>query len=92
MKTLEERLGRPVQVSQACIESIVSGPKLVPGENVSLLNYSEKLNATTKTLQGDVKREASVDSRMTWLQNGTLKTTKLAVSRGPHACRTLLSL
>ena len=45
MKTLEERFGRPVQVSQACIEDLVSGPKLVPGDSVSLLNFSGKLNA-----------------------------------------------
>ena len=43
MKTLEERFGRPVQVSQACIEGLVSGPKLIPGDNMSLLKFSEKL-------------------------------------------------
>ena len=64
MKTLEERFGRPVLVSQAYIESLVSGPKLVPGDNVSLLNFSEKLNATTKILQGDVEREASVATNL----------------------------
>ena len=30
-KTLEERFGQPVQVSQACTEGLVSGPKLAPG-------------------------------------------------------------
>jgi len=47
-------------VSQACIEGLISGPKLFPGDNVSLLNFSEKLNAATKVLNGDVEREASV--------------------------------
>lgn len=39
---------------------VVSGPKLVPGDTVILLNFSEKLNATSKILKGDVEREASV--------------------------------
>ena len=69
MTTLEERFGRPVQVSQACIEGLVSGPKLVPGDNVGLLNFSEKLNAATKILQGDVEREASVATNLRKIVN-----------------------
>ena len=69
MKTLEERFGRPVQVSQACIEGLVSGPKLIPGDNVSVLNFSEKLNAATKILQGDVECEASVATNLRKIVN-----------------------
>ena len=64
MKTLEERFGKPIQVSQACIEGLVSGPKLAPGDNVSLLNFAEKLNAATKILKGDVEHEASVATNL----------------------------
>lgn len=53
MRTFEEHFGRPVQESQACIEGLVSGPKLVPGDNVSLLNFYEKLNTATKILQSN---------------------------------------
>lgn len=64
MKTLEERFGKPIQVSQACIEGLVSGPKLAPGDNVSLLNFAERLNAATKILKGDVEHEASVATNL----------------------------
>ncbi|PFX25687.1 hypothetical protein AWC38_SpisGene9681 [Stylophora pistillata] len=33
MKTLEERFGQPIQVSQACIEDLVSGPRLTYGDS-----------------------------------------------------------
>lgn len=69
MKTREERFGRPIQVSKACIEGLVSGPELVPGDNVSLLNFSEKLNAATKILQGCVEREASVATNLRKIVN-----------------------
>lgn len=68
-KTLEERFGRSVQVSQPCIEGLVSGPQLVPGDNVSLLNFSEKLNAAMKILQGDVEREVSVATNLRKIVN-----------------------
>ena len=64
MKTLEERFGKPIQVSQACIDGLVSGPKLASGDNVSLLNFVEKLNAATKILKGDIEHEASVATNL----------------------------
>lgn len=64
MKTLEDRFGKPIQVSQACIDGLVSGPKLAPGDSVSLLNFAEKLNAATKILKGDVEHEASVATNL----------------------------
>ena len=56
-------------MSQACIEGLVSGPQLVPGDNVSLLNFSEKLNAAMKILQGDVGREVSVAANLRKIVN-----------------------
>lgn len=69
MKTREERFGRPIQVSKAYIEDLVSGPELVPGDNVSLLNFSEKLNAATKILHGCVECEASVATNLRKIVN-----------------------
>ena len=60
MKTLEERFGQAIRVTQACVEDLVSGPKLAHGDNIGLMNFSEKLSAATRILQGDVEREASV--------------------------------
>ena len=64
MKTLEDRFGKPIQVSQACMDGLVSGPKLASGDNVSLLNFAEKLNAATKILKGDFEHEASVATNL----------------------------
>ncbi|KAL9975234.1 hypothetical protein ACROYT_G012368 [Oculina patagonica] len=64
MKTLEERFGQTIRVTQACIEDLVSGPKLTYGDNIGLMNFSEKLNAATRILQGDVEREASVATNL----------------------------
>ena len=64
MKTLEERFGQAVRVTQACVEDLASGPKLAYGDNVGLMNFSEKLNAATRILQGDVEREASVSTNL----------------------------
>lgn len=50
MKTLEERFGQTIRVTQACIEDLVSGPKLTYGDNILLLNFSEKLNGATRIL------------------------------------------
>ena len=36
MKTLEDCFGKPIQVSQACIDGLVYGPKLALGDNVSV--------------------------------------------------------
>ena len=52
IKTLKNRYGRPIQVSQACIEELVSGLKLNYGDNEGLLNFAERLNAATKILIG----------------------------------------
>ena len=64
MKTLEERFGRTIRITQACIEDLVSGPKLTYGDNIGLMNFSEKLNTATRILQGDVEREASVATNL----------------------------
>ena len=69
MKILEERFGRPIQVTQACIEELVSGPKLAYGDNMGLLNFAEKLNTSTKVLKGDVEREASVATNLRRIVN-----------------------
>ena len=63
MKTLEERFGQAVRVTQACVEELASGPKLAYGDNIGLLNFSENLNAATRILKGDVEREASVATK-----------------------------
>ena len=60
MKTLEERFGQTIRVTQACIEDLVAGPRLTYGDNIGLMNFSEKLNTATKILQGDIEREANV--------------------------------
>lgn len=101
MKTREERFGRPIQVSKAYIEGLASGPELIPGDNVSLLNFSEKLNAATKILQGCVECEASVATNLRKIvnrlpndliakwQSGNYE---IVSCHRTHACRTLPSL
>ena len=69
IKTLENRYGRPIQVSQACIEELASGPKLVYGDNISLLNFAEQLNTATKVLTGNDEQEASVATNLKRIVN-----------------------
>ena len=69
IKTLEERFGQAVRVMQACVEDLASGPKLAYGDNVGLMNFSEKLNAAMRILQGDVEREASVSTNLKRIVN-----------------------
>ena len=69
MKTLEERFGQAVRVTQACVEDLASGPKLAYGDNVGLMNISEKLNAASRILHGDVEREASVATNLKRIVN-----------------------
>ena len=64
MKTLEERFGQTIRVIQACIEDLVAGPRLTYGDNIGLMNFSEKLNTATKILQGDIEREANVATNL----------------------------
>ena len=64
MKTLEERFGQAVRVTQVCVEDLASGPKLAYGDNVGLMNFSEKLNAASRILHGDVEREASIATNL----------------------------
>ena len=64
IETLKERFGQAIRVTQACIEDLLSGPKLTYGDNIGLMNFSEKLNAATRILQGDVEREASVATNL----------------------------
>ena len=40
--------------------SIVAVPRLTYGENIGLVNFSEKMNTATKILQGNIEREANV--------------------------------
>ena len=39
MKTLEERFGQAVRVTQACVEELASGPKLAYGDNTGLFQF-----------------------------------------------------
>ena len=64
MKTLEERFGQTIRVTQACIEDLVAGTRLTYGDNIGLMNFSEKLNTATKILQGDIEREANVATNL----------------------------
>lgn len=64
IKTLGERFGQTIRVTQACIEDLASSPKLAYGDNVRLMNFSKKLNAATRILQGDVEHEASVATNL----------------------------
>ena len=64
MKTLEERFGQTIRVMQACIEDLVAGPRLTYGDNIGLMNISEKLNTATKILQGDIERKAYVATNL----------------------------
>ena len=64
MKTLEEHFGQTITVTQACIEDLVAGPRLTYGDCIGLMNFSEKLNAATKILQGDIEREANVATNL----------------------------
>ena len=69
MKTLEERFGQAVRVTQACVEDLASGPKLAYGGNVGFMNFSEKLNAASRILHGDVEREASAATNLKRIVN-----------------------
>ena len=69
MKTLEERFGQAVRVTQACVEELASGPKLAYGDNIGLLNFSENVNAAKRILKGDVEREASVATNLRRIVN-----------------------
>ena len=73
LKTLEERFGQAVQVTQACIEELIAGLKLDSGDNVSLINFAEKLNTATKILKGEFEHEANVATNL-----------KRIVNRLPH--------
>ena len=64
IETLKERFGQTTRVTQECIEDLVSGPKLTYGDNIGLMNLSEKLIAATRILQGGVEREASVATNL----------------------------
>ena len=68
-KTLEERFGQAVRVTQACVEELASRPKLAYGDNIGLLNFSENLNAATRILKGYVEREASVATNVRRIVN-----------------------
>ena len=56
-------------MTQACIEESVGGPKFESGDNMSLLNFAEKLNTTTKILKGEFKHEANVDTNLKRIAN-----------------------
>ena len=64
LSILESRYGQPIQVSQACIEDLISGPKLSYGDNVGLLNFSEKLSTATRILTGADEQEISVATNL----------------------------
>ena len=64
IETLKERFGQIIRVTQAYIADLVSGPKLTYGDNIGLMNFSEKLNAATRILQGDVEREARLQQTL----------------------------
>lgn len=40
IKTLGERFGQTIRVTQACVEDLASSPKLAYGDNVRLMNFS----------------------------------------------------
>lgn len=69
VQILEERFGRPVQVAQHFIEELVSGPKIGYGNNVALLNFSDKLIAATKVLRGEYETEVSVATNLRKIVN-----------------------
>ncbi|XP_028513775.1 uncharacterized protein LOC110239139 [Exaiptasia diaphana] len=66
---LETRYGQPIQVSQACIEELISGPKLNYGDNVGLLNFAETLTTATKILTGADEKEISVATNLRRIVN-----------------------
>ena len=68
MKTLEKRCGQPIQVSQACIEDLISAY----GDSVSLQYFAEKLNTDTNILRSDVECEASVATNLNTLSNDVI--------------------
>ena len=70
----------------------LSGSELVPGDNVSLLNFSEKLNAATKILQGCVEREASVATNLRKIVNRLPNDLVAKWQTGNYACRASPSL
>ena len=51
----------------------VSGPKLANGDNVGLMNFPEELLATTRILQGDVERQASVSMNLKCLKQASTR-------------------
>lgn len=57
----------------ACIEELVARPKLDSGDNVSLLNFTEKLTTATRILKGEFKHEANEATNL-----------KRIVNRLPH--------
>ena len=72
LKTLEERFGQAVQVTQACIEELVGGLKFESGDNVSLLNFAEKLNTATQILKGEFDHKANVATNLKQIVNWLL--------------------
>ena len=64
MKTLEECFGQTIKIMQACIEDLVASPRLSYGDNIGLMNFSEKLNTATKILQRDIEREANITTNL----------------------------
>ena len=69
METLEQRYGQTIQIAQACIEDLVSGPKIAPGDSTGLLNFAERLNTATKVLIGRNEQEVSVATNLKRIVN-----------------------
>lgn len=69
METLEDRYGQAIQISQACIEDLVSGPKITFGDSAGLLNFAERLNTATKVLTGRNEQEISVATNLKRIVN-----------------------
>ena len=69
---LEERYGHPAAVAAACMEKLITGPKLAANDVKGLQNFAEQLEATSKKLTGEYESEAS-----------TISNLKIIVSRLP---------
>ena len=69
MDTLEEGYGQSIRIAQACIEDLVSGPKLAPNDSAGLLNFAEKLNTATKVLTQKNEQEVSVATNLKRIAN-----------------------
>ena len=51
LRILETRFGQPHMITDACINSVITGPTILPHEKQALQEFADTLKTTHKTLQ-----------------------------------------